>query len=52
MLSHHSSSRSTQLQEDSTLVACANRERAHQLGVSSKGDTPFIEEGFVLAKEK
>jgi hypothetical protein len=38
------------LQEDSTSVAC--RERTHQLGVSSKGGTPFIEEGFVLAEEK
>jgi hypothetical protein len=40
------------LQEDSTSVACADRERAHQLGVSSKGGAPFIEEGFVLAEEK
>jgi hypothetical protein len=40
------------LQEDSTSVACADRERAHQLRVSNKGGAPFIEEGFVLAKEK
>jgi len=40
------------LQEDSTSVACADRERAHRLGVSSKEGTPFIEEGFVLAEEK
>jgi hypothetical protein len=53
MLPHHSSSRSTQLHEDSTSVACADRERAHQLGVSSKGGgAPFIEEGFILAEEK
>jgi hypothetical protein len=32
MLPHHSSSRSTQLQEDSMLVACVGRERAHELG--------------------
>ena len=43
MLPHHSSSRSTQLQEDSTSVTCADRERAHQLGVSSKGGAPFLE---------
>ena len=29
-LPHHSSSRSTQLQEDSTSVSCADRERVHQ----------------------
>ena len=40
------------MQEDSTSVACADRERAHQFGVSSKGGAPFIEEGFVLAEEK
>ena len=52
MLPHHSTSRSTQLQEDSTPVICVDRERAHQLGVSNKGGAPFIEEGFVLAEEK
>jgi hypothetical protein len=31
------------LQEDSTSVTCADRERAHQLGVSSKGGGPFLE---------
>jgi hypothetical protein len=31
------------LQEGSTLVTCADRERAHQLGVSSKGGAPFLE---------
>jgi hypothetical protein len=43
MLPHHSSSISTQLQEDSTLVTCADRERAHQLGVFNKGGAPFLE---------
>ena len=42
-LPHHSSSRSTLLQEDSTSVTCADRERAHQLGVSSEGGAPFLE---------
>jgi hypothetical protein len=42
-LPHHSSSRSTQLQEDSTSVSFADRERAHQLRVSSKGGAPFLE---------
>jgi hypothetical protein len=40
------------LQEDSTSVACAGRERAHQLGFPARGGAPFIEEGFVLAEEK
>jgi hypothetical protein len=38
------------LQEDSTSVACADRERVHQLGVSNKGGAPFIEEGFELRR--
>jgi hypothetical protein len=40
------------LQEDSTSVAGAERERAHQLRVSSKRGAPSIEGGFVLAEEK
>jgi hypothetical protein len=40
------------LQEDSTSVTCADRERAHQLRVSSKRGAPFIEGGFDLAEEK
>ena len=52
MLPHNSSSRSTQLHEDSTSVACAGRERVHQLGFPGRGGAPFIEEGFVLAEEK
>jgi hypothetical protein len=52
MLPHHSSSRSTQLQEDSTLVTCADRERVHQLRVSSRRGAPSIEGGFILAEEK
>jgi hypothetical protein len=40
------------LQEDSTSVSCANRERAHQLRVSSKRGAPSIEGGFILAEEK
>jgi hypothetical protein len=40
------------LQEDSTSVAYADRQKVHQLGVSNKGDTPFIEEEFILAEEK
>jgi hypothetical protein len=31
------------LQEDSTSVTCADRERVHQLRVSSKGGAPSIE---------
>jgi hypothetical protein len=52
MLPHHSSSRSTQLQEDSTSVTCAGRERAHQLRVSSKKGAPSIEGEFILVEEK
>jgi hypothetical protein len=40
------------LQEDSTSVTCADRERAHQLRVSSKRGAPSIEGGFILAEEK
>jgi hypothetical protein len=40
------------LQEDSTPVTGAERERAHQLWVSSKRGTPSIEGGFDLAEEK
>jgi hypothetical protein len=40
------------LQEDSTSVACAGRERVHQLGFLARGAAPFIDEGFVLAEEK
>jgi hypothetical protein len=40
------------LQEDSTSVTCADRERAHQLRVSSKKGIPSIEGGFILAEEK
>jgi hypothetical protein len=40
------------LQEDSTSVTGAERERAHQLWVSSKRGAPSIEGGFVLAEEK
>jgi len=36
MIPHNSSSISTQLQEDSTLVACVGRERAHQLGFPAR----------------
>jgi hypothetical protein len=36
-LPHHSSSISTQLHEDSTSVAGAERERAHQLGFLARG---------------
>jgi hypothetical protein len=41
-----------QLQQDSASIVCADRERVHQLGLSSKGGAPFIEEGFILAEEK
>jgi hypothetical protein len=40
------------LQEDSTSVTCEDRERVHQLRVSSKKGTPSIEVGFILAEEK
>jgi hypothetical protein len=40
------------LQGNSTSVSCADRERAHQLRVSSKRGTPSIEGGFILAEEK
>jgi hypothetical protein len=40
------------LQEDSTSVTCAGRERAHQLRVSSKRGAPSIEGEFILAEEK
>jgi hypothetical protein len=40
------------LQEDSTSVTGAERERVHQLWVSSKRGTPSNEGGFVLAEEK
>jgi len=40
------------LQEDSTSVIGAERERVHQLGVSNKRGAPSIEGGFVLAEEK
>jgi hypothetical protein len=36
MLPHHSSSISTQLQEDSMSVSCAGRERTHQLGFPAR----------------
>jgi hypothetical protein len=52
MLPHHSSSISTQLEEDSTSVSCAGRERVHWLRVSSKRGAPSIEGGFILAEEK
>jgi hypothetical protein len=52
MLPNHSSSRSTQLQEDSTPVICVDRERAHQLRISSKRGTPSIEGRFILVEEK
>jgi hypothetical protein len=40
------------LQEDSTPVTGAERERAHQLWVSSKRGAPSIEGGLDLAEEK
>jgi hypothetical protein len=40
------------LQGNSTSVSCADRERAHQLKVSSKRGAPSIEGGFILAKEE
>jgi hypothetical protein len=40
------------LQEDSTLVTGAERERVHPLWVSSKRGAPSIEGGFHLAEEK
>jgi hypothetical protein len=52
MIPHHSSSISTQLQGDSTLVSCVDRERVHQLRVSNKRGAPSIEGGFILAEEK
>jgi hypothetical protein len=36
MIPHHSSSISTQLQEDSMSVACAGRERVHQFGFPAR----------------
>jgi hypothetical protein len=52
MLPHNSSSRYTQLQEDSISVTYADRERAQQLRVSRKRGAPSIEGGFILAEEK
>jgi hypothetical protein len=40
------------LQEDSTSVAGAKRERVHLARVSSKRGAPSIEGGFILAEEK
>jgi hypothetical protein len=40
------------LQGNSTSVSCADRERAHQLRVSSKRGAPSIEGGFILAEEE
>jgi hypothetical protein len=40
------------LQQDSISVIGAKRERAHQLGVSSKRGAPSIEGGFDLTEEK
>jgi hypothetical protein len=40
------------LQEDSTSITGADRERAHQLRVSSKRGTTSIEGGLILGEEK
>jgi hypothetical protein len=40
------------LQDDSTLVVGAEREKGAPVRVFSKRDAPFIEGGLVLAEEK